>query len=292
MLGGLSPGIDVNTVVSRSSFTQPPDIIHSETEDAYALTHDILFCFDFGVENYTIGSQLRIDEESILTGLILRYISTGHTDLVGELLLTGVITDQLPLDVIQFAVEWLWSVTEERGYTPGPDSLSGVNSSSDPESSLEAIPESWKQNYHTTLVAGITGRVLSDRGISGSGSDKEKLLHLLGATVDAFAGYRLREGAEYLQQASELAIPQSLSPIVRRLIEFLEGQRRNDGKFGYWPDERDKFLSSGGTDSEFESGPVARTSTACSGAISKVKSDTGIATESISEPFVNRRTEE
>lgn len=281
------PPFDPTTAIDRSAVADEATLITGSEKDAYAFTHVILFCTDFATEQVPLGDLSGYDLQTAIDGYICRFLVEGHTDLVVELAMCGVITGAITPAVLDWATEWLYEETVEVGHTPGPKStvvvptLSGATpDDTDPED-IEPeemdLPGEWVEDYHTSLVAGMFGRVLShchDRVPELGTTVDDETLVALGAAMDALSDYKLQEGAESIVQLADNEPPSALEPVVRRIEVFLRSQRRDDGEFGYWTDERRKFTLAGhGTDA-FEAGPLSRTTAACEEALAVVESIT------------------
>lgn len=274
-------------VLSRSAVSDRATLVTGSDRDAYAFTHVVLFCTDFATEQVPLGDLSEYDLQTTIDGYVCRFLAEGHTDLVAELAMCGVVTGQITPAILDWATEWLHEETLEVGHTPGPKSavavptLSGsVPDDTDPEE-LEPedvdLPGEWTEDYHTSLVSGMLGRVLNhchDRVPEPeTGVDDETLL-TLGTAMDAFSDYKLQEGAENIVRLDKDGLPSVLDPLVRRVEAFLRGQRRDDGTFGYWTDERRTFTLAGHDVEEFESGPLSRTTTVCEEALAVLESIT------------------
>jgi hypothetical protein len=289
-----------------------PAISRTSAMDAYALTHDVLFCADFGVERYTLGDLSAYDVGTTLDGFLLRFVAGGHTDLALELLACGVVTGQLSPSLVEWTLDWILDRTSDHGHVPGPESVtapptfSGTipdDEGADPED--VALPREWLEDYHTNLVAGIVGRLLlhqRDRlpesetdAEGGPGTDSEpdadgepdaeaeptadaepddwdaEALSHLGAAFDAFADYDLKRGAGHVTELRDRRLPPRLRPLTDELAEFLRSQRREDGTFGFWTDDRRTFRRAGHDIDAFERGPLARTTEACRAALAALE---------------------
>jgi hypothetical protein len=287
-------GIDATATTERSMLAAGPAISRTSGMDAYALTHDVLFCADFGVERYTLSDLSAYDVGTTLDGFLLRFVAAGHTDLALELLACGVVTGQLSPSLVGWTLDWILDRTDVHGHVPGPESVtapptfSGTISDdegADPED--VALPREWLEDYHTNLVAGIVGRLLLHRGDRLAGDeddtdgndttdgstadwDDEALSHL-GAAFDAFADYDLKRGSKHVVELCDLRLPPRLYPLTDELAAFLRSQRRDDGTFGFWTDERRTFQQAGHDIDAFERGPLARTTEACRAALNALE---------------------
>lgn len=276
------------SAVEQSALADEATLVTGSERDAYALTHVILFCTDFGTEQMPLLDLSEYDFQTSIDGYIARFVAEGHTDLVAELAICGVVTGQITPAVLDWATEWLYQETTEVGHTPGPKStvaiptLSGsVPDDSDPgelEPEEMDLPGEWVEDYHTSLVTGMLGRILGhrhDRVPEPEVTVADETLLTVGAALDAFSDYKLQKGAEYVTQLADDEPPAFLDPVVRRIEAFLRSQQRADGEFGYWTDERRTFALAGHEAEKFETGPLRRTTTACEEALAVLESITG-----------------
>ncbi|ERH13596.1 MAG: hypothetical protein J07HB67_02637 [halophilic archaeon J07HB67] len=281
------PPFDPEMALNRSAVADEATLVTGAEKDAYAFTHVVLFCTDFATEQVPLGDLSEYELQTTIDGYICRFLAEGHTDLVAELAMCGVITGSVTPAVLDWATEWLYEETLAVGHTPGPKStvaiptLSGATpDDTDPEE-IEPeemdLPGEWVEDYHTSLVTGMLGRVLShrhDRVPELETTIDDEALLTLGAAMDAFSDYRLQEGADKLVQLGGDELPTALEPVVRRIEVFLRDQRREDGTFGYWTDERRQFTIAGHGTDEFEAGPLSRTTAACEEAVNVIESIT------------------
>jgi hypothetical protein len=311
LIADKEPQIDPATTTDRSMLATEPILIHSTRSDVYALTHDIFFCTDFGVEKYSVGDITDYNIGTTLDGLLLRFIASGHSDLVLELLLSGVVTGQLSPSLVGLTLGWIEERTTDHGHVPGPDSvvapptMSGTRSHDDdkrPDPKDVSLPTEWLEDYHTSLVAGMVGRHLihmsdrvfdtpvkiededcspSIRDYSNGGAvpdpasetwDVTALMHL-GEALNAFSDYQLQDGAEHVASLRNQRLPSDLHPVLAQIESFLRSQRRTDDTFGHWTDERRKFQQLGHEIDAFERGPLRRTSVACREALDVIEDE-------------------
>ena len=284
VLADEEPRVDPSAVLARSAVAGEPALIRGSRMDAYALTHVVLFATDFGTERCPLGNVSTHDFHTAVDGYLLRFVADGHTDVVAELLLCGIVTGQASPAVVDWALEWLHEETVDRGHTPGPETVTApptltgsVPDDDDPEAfdpESVGLPSTWLEDYHTALVAGMLGRVATARGdrldwADAATADPEALA-ALGEALDDFADYELQAGAERLTALSDSTLPASLTPVVARVEAFLRDQRTADGEFGYWTDERRMFELAGHDSEAFEAGPLARTTAACEAGLAAV----------------------
>ncbi|MEZ3144258.1 hypothetical protein [Halobaculum sp. MBLA0143] len=276
-LAGREPQVDPAAVLARSAVAGDPVPIRGSRMDAYALTHAILFATDFGTERQPLGNLAAHDFQTALDGYLLRFVADGHTDVAAELVLCGVVTGQVSPALVEWTLNWLHEETTELGHTPGPEvvtappTLTGPTPDDDDPESFDpesvGLPSTWLEDYHTALVGGMLGRVVSHHGDrldwEGAATADPEALSALGAALEAFADYELQDGAERLVELSDHTLPTSLTPVVERVEAFLREQRDDDGQFGYWTDERHMFELAGHDAAAFEAGPLARTTAAC-----------------------------
>lgn len=285
VLADREPQVDPAAVLAQSTVAGDPAPIYGSRTDAYALTHAIMFATDFGTQRGFLADVSAHDFRTAVDGYLLRFVADGHTDVVAELVLCGVVTGQASPALVEWALEWLHEETVDSGHTPGPDTVTApptltgrVPDDDDPEAfDLDSLglPSTWLEDYHTALVCGMLGRVVEanvDRlDWEAAGAVDTAAFAALGGTLDAFADYELQTGAERLTVLSDHTLPATLTPVVERVEAFLQRQRNADGQFGYWTDERRMFELAGHDDEAFQAGPLARTTDACEAGLAAIR---------------------
>lgn len=273
-LVGLEPHLDVDDVVKRSSLEDPPHVIQSGLNDAYILTHDVFYCYEFGHTNKFLNDPSEYDLTDTFDGLSLRYFGDGHTDIALELIMTGVLMNQISNTTVAAIVDWISSATEELGFVPGPPNSNSMSITSaeqtEERNQTTNDGDEWDANYHTNLIAAIAGKVLLMHGEKKYNLDKETPdgSGMLADAVDLLSKYKLRKGAVRLRNTH---LPHESYPhVTEQCLDFLRSQRNTDGTFGQWPDERYQFMRQGGEDRQFREGLVAKVSQECKETLKEV----------------------
>ncbi len=255
--------------------------------DAFGLTHELLYYHNLGSGSDKFPDEpLAYDYPSVLQGLLLRFIAEGHTDLVAELLLCGVLQRQLPPGFVRFVLGWILDHVDDDGYLSFPvDSPEKLKRfvGYDP-ADWQNQNETWRCYYHPTIVGGLLARALTDawpeldteanRRPIDYRSQAENLVKL-GDVFALFANYSLEQGATYLRELSETPVVEEYGDVVAHAVRFLETQRRSDGTFGCWTDEQRLFTSKheSNTEADFREELLQPVSETCESAIEAVRSD-------------------
>nr|WP_276255218.1 hypothetical protein [Halovivax sp. TS33] len=275
---------DMRTLIELSNQYNPPDIIESTLKMAYELTHNIFFWHHFGVDHPAYPSVPAPENANDrYPGLLLRYLADENYDIALELLLSGVLQRTLSPVTVQLVLEEVTGVINEHGYVPGPqlddDGVSGGDTlddelNIDETDHLDEEVTSWRQHYHTTLVAAVVSRVLRaewDDFVAETQREDHDCsygeLISLGHVLRVFGDYDLEEGSQRLIEISDSRVSDAFPIAFTSAISFLERQRNQRGKYGYWTDERLLFTSKGSRAESFDEDLVAPVSELCETAI-------------------------
>lgn len=267
-LVGLDPHLDVDDIIERSSLSSPPHVIQSGLNEAYILTHDVFYCYKFGHTNQFLDDPSEYNLTHTFDGLSLRYMGEGHTDIALELVMTGVLMNQISNTTVAAVVDWIASAAGEHEFVPGPPnsnsmSITSAEQTDDRGQDVSDDGDEWDQNYHTNLIAAMTGKVLLTHGREKFDLDEEVPTEVasLASIVDLLSKYKLREGANRLRNAQ---LPrESHHSVIEQCLDFLRSQRGADGTFGHWPDERHQFVRQGGKEEQFQKKLVEKVSREC-----------------------------
>jgi hypothetical protein len=272
MYGVQPPGPELSRIVELSSLANLPDPVTATDEDAYGLTHNIMFYHNFGAQNDAFpDSPSQYDTRAVLTGLLLRYLHAENYDIAAELLFAGVLESSLPPAVVRFATEQLIDAIDEHGVVPGPKTAEYLAETDEPDPTRE-----WELNYHTMAVVGMTFRTLDKEWadiVSPSTTHEQvvsdgdtNVLTLMGGLLHALAEYELEEAAKHLEALPSESVD---LPVLQFGLEFLQRHRREDGTFGYWTDEEAVYTSLGRTPESFHERLVHPTSARLHRAVAK-----------------------
>lgn len=251
---GVDSRWDADTIVELSVLENPIDVMNSTTSDAYALTHNVLYYHNFGIDNPSFPAGVAPgDGHRSIPGLIFRYMAEENADLVLELIMAGVLQRELPRGMIESAIAWIRELTEERGFVPGPDDSKHA----------EAVPEGeehrpWADHYHTNLVAAACVRLVKDNlddlpSHSGPQGDTTKSdLVDFGEVISNLSNYQLLSGATKLRRlVDDSSVLLDMYPdLVDNITAYIEDQRIGD-QYGVWTHERAIYRKLGGEESDF-----------------------------------------
>jgi len=265
VLVGLDPHVDIDDIVKRSALATPPNFIWCGLNDAYVLTHDVFYCYEFGHTNRFLDDPSKYKLTTTFDGLSLRYLAHGHTDVALELVMAGVLMEQISDATVNTIVDWIASVTAKRGFVPGPPDAKPMTlaGSEEVQGDNQNAGDEWQRNYHTNLIAAMTGKLLlSKRGDSlDLSAEVPDGTTTLAKTVDLLSKYKLREGAIKLNEAE---FPdETYESVVSNCFDYIESQRNSEGTFGHWPDERHQFKQNGGNEAQFREQLVGGVSEKC-----------------------------
>lgn len=242
---------DVDGVVGMSTMANPPNAAVSDLNDAYALTHDVLYRYDFGSESDSVPlSVVTPDFEASLTGLTARFLCEGNYDVVLELAAAGAVTGGLDDAVLRHAFSWVAAAAE------GYDGVRTYDEEGAFERSqfsyrfgveaetLRTNHADWAADYHANLVAAIASTA-ARRRCDGSGAtatrsvDDTSGLSRAGGILALLSAYELERAASRTRSLVE-SRPETVRRypgVFDQIARYLSSQRTPDGAFGVWPQE-------------------------------------------------------
>jgi hypothetical protein len=270
--------IELNTddILRMSCLHYPLDPSTATPMDVYALTHNLLFYHNFGVEDAAFpGEPTVYDIEELLTGLLLRFILEDDTDIVAELLAVGVLERKLAPTIVRAALGWLRDKMSDRAYIPGPQREdSGMDA--------EGLTE-WEANYHTNIATAMAIEVLKrdwpalcqEYGEADPASQipNDDLLQL-GDTFRALATYDLEAAANHLAKLSGSPVVDAYPNLITNAVGYLRSQRTPNGEFGFFSDELALYLALGGSSESFRERYVNPITAACNRALAEFSHET------------------
>lgn len=286
---------DLEAVLPFSQFHQQPHPIRADLPQTYCLTHDVMFYNNvYGICGDVLpDGPAPYDISGVLPGLILRFMAEGNCDIVLELVASGVLQRQISRDLVRFVLSWILEKVDGRGYVPGPELTKSMVMDAMSTVESEVVSEGqrwdyasdrerrWGENYHTTLVAGFTARILAQEydhlearadGVEFADPTVRRDLGRLGEVLQSLAGYDLEAGARRLAALAESPVLEAYPDLTGQIREFIERQRTDDGQFGYWTQERILYTNAGHSATEFEETLVEPIGEACRAALSAVDS--------------------
>ena len=223
------------------------DPVESNLRDAYALTHNLLFLYNFGVatdgiptgpiEAHSIGDNL----EASITPLTLRFLAEDNLDVALELVMVGALQRRLPRGLASLVTGRTLAEAKRHGGIPGPKQDESHRLDVDDEKF-----QSWYADYHTTLVAASTFRTIRRDwsvvdGRASSRTDDQwdpAIAFMVGEALNRLHRYELPLSIAQFTELSDFGD----NPIVAQAIEaatsFLSRQTDGEGRFGLFPDER------------------------------------------------------
>lgn len=259
-------------ILKLSCLNNQPDIIKSDLFDAYALTHNLLYYHNFGVNHPRFPKDpAPYDVRNVVEGLILRYIGASNYDVALELTLIGVLQQQISPNLVRYVILSLSNEIDNEKVISGPDACF------DPEDAITNDTE-WEKNYHTNIVAGLAVRVIKrDWSLLIAESKETSIneanfieLQKLGESLHMLSRYNLIEGAQRLEEVSEPALPPGYDQYIMSAIEFLKDQKTPEDTYGFWTDEEILYLALGNDIESFNEKLVNPTTDACNNVLEKV----------------------
>lgn len=290
---------DEENIIKQSVLNHQPNIVRSTYNDAYCLTHDLLFYDDSVFYNNYLGSgdynsletPVPYDLTELLPGLILRYIAEDNCDLALECLLIGILQTQISREMVQLVLSWVLEKSQPVGYVPGPDkdALNALLSSQWMGNEVDAPWEYaheceneaiWAKNYHTNVVAGMTARVvkrnwdeLDNRPMDSSLEEQRfrRDVTRLGQLLESLAEYDLAKGSRQMIELTESPVVTEFSCAFQEAVTFLRNQRTQDGDFGFWTEEEILYMNNGNSRKSFHNEMVSPITEACQSALDAVE---------------------
>lgn len=286
--------VTVEEMVERTCGAHELNPATTTVGDTYALTHVVMYYQNFGSGHPRFADEpLPYEYPASLHGLLLRFIAEENCDLVGELLLSSALERCLPRGLARFALDWYLDQVSSEGYVPYPgeglpfgtrQGEFGGESLDVDMGSWDERSESWAKHYHPTLVGTTLGRVLLERWPEIDERARERPLDYaaeastlqdLGRVFSLFADYKLEDGAAVLETVAGSETATAYEDVLDLATQFLEWQRRPDGNYGYWTDEKSVFLAtdSDHTATEFQTNLLAPVTEQCDRARASLDSD-------------------
>lgn len=247
----------VEDLLRLSAVGLPLDPIEANLRDAYALTHNLMFLYNFGVpgpgfpgepvELSDIGDNL----EKSLVLLTLRFLAELNGDVVLELLMAGAFQRRLPIGLTRLVLGWMDVQVKCHGGIPGPKQ--------DDEHRLAVDDpnfQTWYADYHTTLVAASTLRTLRrDWDVIGERANEDLagtwdpiVAQRVGEALNRLHRYELPLGIAQLHELLDQRPDQLVDAALEAAVAFLQRQQTASGGIGLFPDEKhahDKVVAPG-----------------------------------------------
>jgi len=207
--------------------------IYAELEDVYAITHSILYSYNFGVElslfPFVINNP---DLPKILDSIILIYCSVENYDVLCELVATSVLIGDTDARIISFAVKKIVLAIEHLLSSPIRPNFKDEISENE---KISKYVLSW---YHTIMVANYALRLLIAKNFPFSNleSEVEQVIKNLSNILASLNAYEL-SSAFYLMRQTEYPSFLNFESIWRAIIGYIESQKTVDGRYGIFVDE-------------------------------------------------------
>lgn len=216
---------NVQNIARGGNCSTYPELV-CPLEDAYALTHNVMYLTDFGA----ISPLAPIDVPAqVFDGLALRFLAACNFDISLELILTGDYIGRISARVAQLVLHCAGIRLAQSGIVPGPH---GSPETFFPSGS-RSIP--WSQHYHTMLVAAITfmrfdvRRFDQSMGFQLAGSED---LMLAGYAIDLISQNRLAAALDVLGKIVSSNLAQEARGIIQDVIRYVKALRTPNGEIG------------------------------------------------------------
>jgi hypothetical protein len=285
MYGYNDHGYDVDDLLALTNLRRPPSVIHAETEDVYALTHNVLFYHNFGTGAAAFPSEpTGYDLQGVLEALVCKYMARENCDVVAELVLSGVLEREIPPGLARTALTWFDAASEAYGYVPGPDVTKPNGPARDPDldvgegkgwEEMTDDEREWLYNYHPTLVVALLARVVErdwDALVAATDPGERpptvEEAHRLGQLLQSLSEYQIEDAVEQFGAIRATEAAKLYPEVVDRAEAFLTEQHRDDGTWGYWPDERALYRQLNGA-GDFEAELLDPVAARCSEVLSE-----------------------
>lgn len=288
-------------ILTYTLLNHQPNIVLADSFDVYSLTHDLMFSHydklfynDLDVAGHnTPGMAASYDLANVFRGLILRFMAKDNADITLELLLTGILQKQVSRDMVRLVLSWVLEKSQTAGYVPGPPKESMPAPVLSPKVMKKKEPpwkyeykdkqdETWVRNYHTNIIAGMTARVLSrhwyeldNRQMMDPRLEKYSFRRetmRLGQLLSSLADYDLDKGSQQMIELASSPVTTEFPLVFQEAVDFLEDQRAQDGRFGYWASEEIIYINKGNSQESFHNDLVDPVSETCQKALDIVES--------------------
>jgi hypothetical protein len=139
-----------HAAISFSPLCTGVDLLKATWDDAYALTHALVYATDFG----RVSLPDHIDRHHLLgtaEAIAVKALDEDDLDLLAEVLMAPAILKVDWTPTLSFAWEVLERVWKEFGFVPGP----GIPPAEGDETRIQKVRRVLGTVYHTTFAAGI-----------------------------------------------------------------------------------------------------------------------------------------
>ena len=237
---GVSPNpVSFAQVVRLSCLHFPINPFRCGIETAYALTHNIFYLSDFG-RNLSHTSLLQNVKRlrTTIHILILRFIAERNFDVVAELGMCALILGDCDKTVLSLAIRIISRQIVDDGTVEMDQQLAAKWIRTVPQSSLF-----WSQRYHTMLVSGLflrqyRNRVPSESLLIFDTNELDNLLLALAQVYVELSNYELRNASLIAAKWLDQDLSEHYFDLIVPAAQYILSQRRNDGNYGYFADEK------------------------------------------------------
>ena len=158
---------DMGTLCSLSILSPVPSALYLDREAAYALTHIVMFLYEYGLIQQPKAASLDVAAvRRTLSELIVVYCQERDWDLLGEVLLCCDCVGLLRSPVYELGWEEFLATQRDDGSFPGPERMP-------PQCEEDKYPRSFGRDYHTTIVGLIATSLHLARMDPAQGAEPE-----------------------------------------------------------------------------------------------------------------------
>ncbi len=172
---------DMDALCSASILSRIPSALYLHREAAYALTHVVMFLYEYGLRQHSTADSLDVASlQHTLSDLIVVYCQERDWNLLGEVLLCCDCVGLRATPVYEQGWEAFLSVQRADGAFPGPERVPlDQRESAVPQNEADGspTPRDFERDYHTAVVGLIATsshlarieRIERDSGLASAG---------------------------------------------------------------------------------------------------------------------------
>lgn len=229
--------LSASQILDTSALAHPPTSFDCTLSEAYALTHDVLFLKNFGVDDARLAESISHQLDTSSCALtVARFIAEGNSDITLELLMCLGMMGQLNGNDCKLVLDWIIQRNGDKAFICGP------RFDPDAEMAYSGLDAEWVANYHTTLV-GLSTLTLCQRGRWADqiappelfATDIEDVIKW-GGVVQALNQYEIPKALALIESIDHRSM--FGSKVVQEVTSYLKDiTDAETGFIGYWTDE-------------------------------------------------------
>lgn len=229
--------LSASQILNTSALAHPPTPFDCTLSEAYALTHDVLFLKNFGVNDPRLAETIPHQMDSNSCALTMaRFIAEGNSDITLELLMCLGMMGQLNGNDCRLVLDWIVQRNGKTSFIQGP------SFDPDAEMAYSGLDAEWVANYHTTLV-GLSTLTLCQRGKWVDQTAPTQILApdiedviKWGGVVRALNQYEIPKALALIESIDHRG--EFGTKVVQEVSAYIAGiTDPKTGFIGYWTDE-------------------------------------------------------